>query len=551
MDHTIAHVPPGHPLPILSLVLCALLLFMTGCTPDDAAADAAQQNLVASPHSAGAVATAISTPTTIHSPTHSPTVAQSNAAQPTMTVPNATSTPLPKPVQENSTPTKDAEFAPAPAPIGTVTYYTTTVTLPTYPYEKYQTNAVDPATNWPYQKFDQERFKAEEPIPEPRNYLALVLENVYLRMTILPQLGGRIWQVEHKQSGNRMFYQNTVVKPSPWGPGQQLGWLALGGLEWNLPVIEHGYDWGTEWGYIPNQHSPDLVTVTVFTPGAGRALNGSITITLRSGAASFEIEPLITNLSGQEVAFDYWHDAMLAPGPRNQPSDLLRFILPGDAVTVHSTGDTALPPPGERIAWPVYNGRDLSTLGNWGHYLGFFESPAAHGPFAGVYDVTYDAGAVRVFPAEVARGSKVFALGWRNALASDNYTDDGSAYVELHGGLTPTFFEQYHLPPGGAVTWREVWYPIQNIGGLTVANEVAALSLTPAADGLSVGLYPTRPLDGALVAIINGTEVARVAVDASPNVPFTGQIATRESTGDPLEIRVEDSAGRVLLRYTK
>lgn len=86
------------------------------------------------------------------------------------------------------------DSAPAPPPIGTVVYYETSVTLPTYPYERYQTDAFDPVLNWPFKQFDRERFLEEKPTPENRTYRALVLENSYLRLTILPELGGRLWQ---------------------------------------------------------------------------------------------------------------------------------------------------------------------------------------------------------------------------------------------------------------------------------------------------------------------------------------------------------------------
>ena len=101
-----------------------------------------------------------------------------------------------------------------------------------------------------------------------------------MRLTILPELGGRIWQVIHKPSGNAMFYQNSVVKPSPWGPPQQLGWLGLGGLEWNVPVIEHGYDWGTPWDVRASVTEDGAAVATIATPDDGRLLAMVITVTV-------------------------------------------------------------------------------------------------------------------------------------------------------------------------------------------------------------------------------------------------------------------------------
>lgn len=442
----------------------------------------------------------------------------------------------------------DARAAPAPAPVGTVVVYESTVTLPTYPWDRYLSDARNETFNWPYSRFDRERYNRERPGPENRSYKMLVLENAYLKLTILPELGGRLWQAIHKPTGANLFYQNPVVKPSPWGPPEQLGWLAVGGLEWSLPVVEHGYDWGTTWGYLPLQHSRDLASVTVFTPQDGRYLSASVTISLRAGAASFDVEPTIANVSDRALDFAFWSTAMLAPGPGNRPSGSTHFLLPGSQMTVHSTGDPRLPAPGQPFGWPVHSGVDYSWLGNYQQWLGFFERPAAHGPYAALYDTAANAGGVRLYPASVARGSKLFALGWHAAIGSDNFTDDGSAYVELHGGLAPTFDDSYRLPAGGSVRWREVWYPVHAIGGLSYADEVAAIHLSPGDGSLRVGFYPTRPLDGTLIAATGAGEVGRLSIKASPDAPFVGRFLSGEQlpNSGPLAVRFEDGAGRVL-----
>ncbi len=506
------------------------------------------------------------TPPTLSAPTASPitetpAVTPAVLPAPTKVAPTATSVPptaTPPPstaTVSSASPTATVaeagsdESAPAPAPVGTVVFYEEQVVLPTYPLARYQTDVIDPLYNWPYKRFDVERFRQEAPKPTPRTYRLLVLENAYLKVTILPELGGRIWQVLHKPTGQPMFYQNSVVKPTHWGIENQKGWLALGGLEWGLPVIEHGYDWGAQWGYLPLPYSEDLAAVMVFTPRDGRFLSASITISLRAGAASFEIEPTLSNLTDEKLAFSFWHDAMLAPGTGKRPSAALRFVLPTDRVTLHSTNDPTLPPPGDPFAWPIYAQRDLSRLGNFQQYLGFFEAPAAHGPFVGVYDPTYDAGAVRVFPAETMRGSKVFSLGWQDRLTSDNFTDDDSSYVELHGGLAPTFNDQYQLPPNGEISWREVWYPVAGIGALSAANEIVALAVQPQTDELAIALYATRPLDGQLVYLVDGVAAASLPFQAQPDAPYRGRLSIAGKMTGAVTVEVQDSAGRPLLSY--
>jgi hypothetical protein len=427
-----------------------------------------------------------------------------------------------------------------------VRVYAETVTLPTYPIEQYQSNAFDPVYHWRYQRFDYDRFRDEAPQPTARTYHALVMENEYLRITLLPELGGRIWRVVHKPTGADIFYRNEVVKPTPWGPPGMQGWLNVGGIEWGLPVVEHGYAWGVPWDATVERSDGGAVTVALTLPDDGQALTATIRVTLRAGEGSFEIAPTVTNLTGATVAFDFWHNAMLAPGKSNHPSAATRFILPTDAVTIHSTADLTLPSPNQPMSWPIYDGRDLSRLGAWRDYLGFFERPAAHGPFVALYDEAQDAGVARVFPAETVRGSKVFGLGWRKSLPNELYTDDDSAYVELHAGLAPTFFERATLAGGASVSWREVWLPLGGIGGVRTANTVGALNWRQQDDDVQIRFQPARSFAGELVIMDNAVEIARLPVKAAPAQPWTQTLAALDAA-EPLQWMLKDATGAVVL----
>jgi hypothetical protein len=162
-----------------------------------------------------------------------------------------------------------------------------------------------------------------------------------------------------------------------------------------------------------------------------------------------------------------------------------------------------------------------------------------------------DAGGVRVFPADQVRGSKVFALGWQQPLDTAYYTNDGSSYVELHGGLAPTFNDQVALSAGESVSWREMWYPLAGIGGVRSANEHGALTWEQRPGGVQVGFYPTRPFAGAIVARQGDREVGRLAVTATPDAPFTGLLPLAKdvvATGKAgLTVRVLDETGLPLL----
>ncbi len=233
------------------------------------------------------------------------------------------------------------QAAPASA-VASVQVYEIELTLLTYPYAAFTSEVVDPQYNWTYRRFDRTAYEASNPRPAPKSYRALVLENEYLRITLLPELGGRVYQVIFKPTGSNQLYQNPVIKPSPWGPAEQGGWLAVGGIEWGLPVAEHGYAWGDRWGHITTPFGPDAAGVTLFMPYEDH-LRAEVDVILRAGEAAFTLRPRVVNPTAQAVSYQFWLDALLAPGPANQVGPNLRFLLPTDQVTVHSRGDAFLP----------------------------------------------------------------------------------------------------------------------------------------------------------------------------------------------------------------
>jgi hypothetical protein len=407
-------------------------------------------------------------------PTLPPTCTPPPAAAPTDTpIPPPTDTPIPPPTDTPK---------PAPPPAASVTMHEGQVTIPTYPYADFITEGWNETLKFAYTILDRGAYDASSPAPRDLAYRTLVVENEYLQLTFLPDLGGRLYEVVYKPTGHRETYRNPVLKPSPWGPPEQGWWLAAGGIEWCLPVEEHGYEWGIPWE-MSTAGDGKAISVSLRDTGVNveDRVRAQIVVKLDAGAAYFTIQPRIENPTSNPLAVKYWTNAMLAPGGQNAPSADLRFVLPGTvtAVTVHSRGDENLPAAGERMPWPVANGVDMSRLGNWNRWLGFFEDPAVGG-FIAVYDVGYDEGLVRVFPPDVAKGAKGFAMGWQDPIPPGTWTDDGSSYVEIHGGPAPTFADSVTIPAGGALQWTETWYPVAGLGGLHYANSVAALDLAAA-----------------------------------------------------------------------
>ncbi len=463
-------------------------------------------------------------------------------------------------------PTKPSSGLPTPSPVvaitstpqpspppATVRVYERQIGITTYPYADYVTEAWNQAFNMPYSVLDWAAYKASNPSPVEVVYRSLVLENEYLRLTFLPELGGRLYEVYFKPTGHRETYRNPVLKPSPWGPPEQGWWLAAGGLEWCLPVEEHGYEWGVPWTV---QVSPDAKGATVILRDtfADDRVRAEVEVRLETGVGYFTIRPRLENPTGAPLPVKYWTNAMLAPGGQNAPSAELRFVLPDTAttVTVHSRGDQSLPGHNEQMSWPVYNGVDMSRLGNWNRWLGFFQDPAVDG-FMAVYDEGYDEGVVRVLPhdAQAVRGAKGFGFGWHDPIPAGNWTDDGSSYVEIHSGPAPTFDDSVTLAAGGHLQWTETWYPVAGLGRLNFANDTIALGLKANDGRAEIAVTTSKPWQGDLILLLDGQECWREAVSLVPGRPFRDSAVLGDDSpqSGQLMLRVEGPDGRLVAEY--
>jgi len=152
---------------------------------------------------------------------------------------------------------------------------------------------------------------------------------------------------------------------------------------------------------------------------------------------------------------------------------------------------------------------------------------------------------VRVYPVGAALGSKAFA---GPGLDPGLWTDDGSAYFELWGGLLPTFWNNATLDPGASVGWTERWYAVSGIGGYDFANENGAVRLTQADGRITLALATTTRVYGTAIVRQSGQNVARISIAVAPGHPLRQTVGSSES--GPLGVQVIDTQGTVVLVYS-
>ncbi|MCO6452719.1 MAG: DUF5107 domain-containing protein [Caldilineales bacterium] len=408
---------------------------------------------------------------------------------------------------------------PPPTPGDAVHLGQTTVSISTYPWRQFTSPAYDPVYDWEYLQFDRAAYEAANPQPSPQTYALQTLDNRWLHLSLMPELGGRLFQMVFKATGNNELYQNPVIKPSPWGPGANgNGWLAAGGIEWGLPVSEHGYTWNETWGYITTPGDQEA-SITVFDQGQDR-LHLSVDAGMQPDSAAFTLDYRLENRGVRPVDANFWSNAMLAPGPANRVGSELRFLYPSSQMRVHSTGDGDLPGPGGPFAWPMNNGRDISRLGTWQRWLGFFAASQGQSAWAAVYDEAADEGVVRIFSPVKTPGLKGFGLGWSDPIPANQYTDGDSSYVEMQGGISPDFDTARTMAPDELLSWREIWYPVAGIGGISNADANGAVHVTSTDGGWRLRIFPTRSMRGELVVLSGGSEIHRQEIDTDPGRPL-------------------------------
>jgi len=479
---------------------------------------------------------------------------------PTTPLPTVTSSPTPMPsatmtVAPTPTPPMLLTHTPAPpptelkvTPANGVNVYETTLTLPTYPMKKYEVEQLDPVYNLPVFYLNRRDYEAAAPAPQPVIYQAVVLENEYLRLTFLPELGGRLYSAVVKVTEQEIFYHNSVVKPSVYGPLPSIdgvnpnSWLALGGMEWAYPVQEHGYRWGVPWTYKISQ-TASQATITLSDMGEQR-VGAEVSVTLLADAATFTVQPKLVNQTAVTVPVQFWLNAALTLGaPTISPHT--QFIIPTSHVTVHSRGEAgwAVPDAHATMPWPQVGGLDLQNYGQWTNYLGFF-APQLTAPFMGAYNPDSDLGVVRFMGQ--AQGNKLFAFS--SNFPDRSYTDDNSQYFELWGSLNQGFWAENDLnvAPTDSLSWQETWWPLAQLGGLTYASPQVALAVTPQGTAYQIRAQFAQPTAGLFTVFNDDIPFLTEPFTATPAQSLTWLISP---LGQHVRLEWRDEAGQILLNY--
>lgn len=396
---------------------------------------------------------------------------------------------------------------------------------------------------------------------------AIHLENEFLYVMILPQIGGRIHVGQDKTNGYDFFYRQNVIKPALVGLAGS--WIS-GGVEFNWaqhhrPATFQPVDAEIE------RHGDGSVTVWLGDHEPMSRMKGMHGVCLHPGRALLEVKGRVYNRTPLTQTFLWWANVAARVHERYQsffPPDVTcvadhakramsRFPLcrgsyygvdyglrGKEGVPAEETPGCFVPPGG-------YAANDLSWYANIPVPTSYMAMGSKQDFFGG-YDHAREAGFVHVANHHISPGKKQWTWGNHEfGYAWDrNLTDQDGPYVELMAGVyTDNQPDFSFLAPGETKTWSQYWYPIREIGPAQNANVDAAVSLRIGEGKAHVGVSVTSRFEGAKIFLWNAqVSLLKKTHNLAPGEPFFEEVTLPEDAAD-LVLRVTASDGREIISY--
>ena len=263
-----------------------------------------------------------------------------------------------------------------------------------------------------------------------KEYEVVVLENEYLKIEILPEIGGRIYSALDKTTGYDFFYKQHVIKPALIGV---LGSWISGGVEFNWPFHHRAS------GFMPCDYKLETLSDGSAVCHLSEhdpidRMKGMVSIILRPNEKRFETRMRLYNRTDTAHSFLWWENAAVPVHEKYQiffPQDVryVNFHYLKSRITYPVAGN------GIFNGIPMNEPRDISYHKNTVPATSYFASASDYDFFGG-YDHAKECGVVHIGDHHLSPGKKMFTWGycqlaksWENAL-----TDTDGQYAELMAG---------------------------------------------------------------------------------------------------------------------
>ena len=380
-----------------------------------------------------------------------------------------------------------------------------------------------------------------------KKYRAVYLENQYIKVMILPELGGRIQRAYDKTNDYDFIYYNQVIKPALVGLTGP--WIS-GGIEFNWPQ-HHRPTTFLPVDYKLQENEDKSKTVIVNDVDQMYGTKGIAAFTLYPDKAYIEIKGQLYNRTPFPQTFLWWANPAVAV------NDYTQSIFPPDvhAVMDHGKRDVSRFP----IATGVYykkdysEGVDISRYKNIPVPTSYMAEPSDF-DFVGGYDYRKKAGILHVADHHISPGKKQWT--WGNGdfgKAWDrNLTDEDGPYIELMTGVyTDNQPDFTWLKPFEEKTFKQYFMPYKSVGEVKNATIHAVVNMVCQESSVYLCIYATENYEDARIVLKRkGEMISLDVVTISPILIYEHTIPVYYDSEQDLTVEVYDKAERLLVNYT-
>ena len=323
-------------------------------------------------------------------------------------------------------------------------------------------------------------------------YNAVWLENEYIKVMILPELGGRVQMAYDKIKQRHFVYYNHVIKPALVGLAGP--WIS-GGIEFNWPQ-HHRPSTSLPVDTTIEHHDDGSVTVWVNEMEKMFHQKGSAGFTLRPGCAYLEIQGILYNRTDVPQTFLWWANPAVAV------NDHYQSVFPPDINAVFDHGKRAVS--SFPIATGTYYKMDYSAGVDISNYRNIkvptsYMAVNSKYNFEGGYENDTRAGMLHVASHHFSPGKKQWT--WGNGdfgRAWDrNLTDEDGPYIELMAGVyTENQPDFTWLMPYEEKRFVQYFMPYRELGVVKNASKDLIMNIEPAIDGqVNLKVFATSAMD--------------------------------------------------------
>ena len=317
-----------------------------------------------------------------------------------------------------------------------------------------------------------------------KEYKAVYIENEYIKVMILPELGGRIQMAYDKIKQRHFVYYNHVIKPALVGLAGP--WIS-GGIEFNWPQHHRPSTFmPVDCTIVENED--DSVTVWVNEMERMFHQKGMAGFTLRPGCAYLEIQGRVSNRTNLPQTFLWWAN------PAVEVNDAYQSVFPPDVNAVFDHGKRAVS--SFPIATGTYYKMDYSAGVDISNYKNIFVPTSymavnSEYDFEGGYENDTKGGMLHVASHHFSPGKKQWTWGngdfgraWDRNL-TDEYEDKGfRPYIELMAGVyTENQPDFSWLMPYEEKQFVQYFMPYREIGIVKQASKDFVMNIEETADG--------------------------------------------------------------------